>query len=376
VDSWRQKIFQAAEQIEPHSDGLTVAYELARRRQRNRRIEAGAMGIALTVALVAGLAAVVATHGSSPAAAPVVFSLTGRVLAADVRGGSLWVLSCDQGCSGRSSIGRLVRLDPSTAGVEATAHLRSPSGLAVDDTGEWVISVWDGTVTHLDATGSVLSTTQLELPAPIQAEDTAFLPQSIAVGEGGVWVASDRGELARLDPSTGSVEKYIALPPEELGGNLVADFGSVWIVASLGLSQLDPATNQVVQTISITQNGLTLAPNEVAVGGSELWVTGVWARPVTDEAGTASLELTDGWAVASVDPATGKVTSITSVAEGTSLVAGAGQLWVVSASSSSARQVRGGRLAPVTGLEGKLVAVDSDRVWSVTRGGEIVASPA
>jgi streptogramin lyase len=285
-----------------------------------------------------------------PLAGPVGFPVTGRVLAATEHGGSLWVLTCDHGsCSGRSSSGRLQRLDPNTGRVGAMVQLHAPSGLAVDETGEWVFSISDGTVTHLDAAGNVLSVTQLELPTPI-AGNTIFLPAAIAVGEGAVWVPSDVGGLARLDPSTGSVEQYIPLPPESFGGDLVTGFGSVWIVESQGLAQLDPATNQVVATIPITQNGLLLGPNEVAVAGGELWVTGLWAEPVTDEGGHPAFGATDQWGVASIDPTTGQVASITDVPEASALVAGAGRLWVVNAKGVPAWQVHDGRLARFSGL--------------------------
>jgi streptogramin lyase len=193
------------------------------------------------------------------------------------------------------------------------AHLRAPTGFAVDDSGEWVFNIYDGTVTHLDAGGNVRSVTQLELPASIGGS-TAFLPEAIAVGEGAVWVPSNGDELARLDPSTGSVEQYIPLPPNAFGGNLVTGFGSVWIPEQLlGLAQLDPVTNQAVGTIPITQNSLTLATNEVAVADGQLWVSGQWSQPVTDEGGNTSLELIESWAVASIDPTTGQVTSIMSL---------------------------------------------------------------
>ncbi len=270
--------------------------------------------MAFTVALAAGLLAVwVASHRSSPATGPVAFPITGRVLAASEHGGALWVLTCDRGgfCSGRSSRGRLQRLDPTTGRVGATVQLRAPTGLAVDDTGEWVFSISDGTVTHLDEAGNVLSVTQLELPTPI-AGNTVFLPAAIAVGEGAVWVPSDVGGLARLDPSTGSVVQFIPLPPDSFGGNLVTGFGSVWIPEQLfGVARLDPATNQVVATIPITQNGLLLNASEVAVAGSQLWVTGDWAKPITDEGGNPAFGATDQWGVASIDPATAQVRSIT-----------------------------------------------------------------
>jgi streptogramin lyase len=342
--------------------------------ERSGRIRA-TLGIALAVALAGGLIAVsVARHGSRPAVGPIAFPVTGRLLAATEHDGSLWVLTCDHGwCSRRSSTGRLQRLDTKTGRVGATVHLRAPSGLAVDDTGEWVFSIYDGTVTHLDMAGNVVSVTQLELPTSIGG-DTAFLPQAIAIGEGAVWVPTDRGELARLDPSTGAVVQYIPLPPDAFGGNLVTGFGSVWIPEDLlGVAQLDPATNQVITTVPITQNGLTLSTNEVAVAGSELWVSGPWSQPVTDEGGNTSLELIESWAVASIDPTTGQVTSITSFATPSALVAGAGRLWVVNARGVPSWQVHGVRLERFSGLRGRLVAVGSDRVWILTHSGEIAA---
>ncbi len=151
-------------------------------------------------------------------------------------------------------------------------------------------------------------------------------------------------------------------------------FGRVWIVERLlGLAQLDPATNRVVATIPITQNGLLLNASEVAVAGSQLWVTGDWAKPITEQGGHPAFGATDQWGVASIDPTTGQLTSITTFPTPSGLVAGAGRLWVVNGNGVPAWRVRGGRLAHFSGLRGRLVAVGSDRVWVLTHGGEIAA---
>ncbi len=376
MDSWEQKFKRASWEIQPRPEGLAETYERARRRHRNRRLGAGAVGLTCTVALLAALAAVVPSHAPNIAASTIAFPVKGRVLAARESGSSMWVLTCSYKCSGRSYRGHLQRLDSDTGRVGPTVDLTAPSGLAVDDTGVCVISFEEGTVTHLSVSGDVLSTTHLELPSPIVPGDSAFLPETIAVGEGGVWVASNRGEMARLDPSTGTIERYIPLPPDGLGGNIVAAFGYVWIAEGLVTAKLDPSTNQVVATIPVNQGQLTLAPVQVSVAGSDLWVTGDWARPATDEAGNHYLEATDEWATVSIDPVTGKVSTVASVAKGSTLVAGAGQVWVIREKGNSARQVRDGRLAPTAQLGGRLLAVDSARIWLRMGDGSIVARPA
>jgi hypothetical protein len=63
---------------------------------------------------------------------------------------------------------------------------------------------WRDTVRRLDPrTLRVAETLHLKLPffmVTSTRRDNAFLPEQVTVGDGAVWVASDRGALARADP--------------------------------------------------------------------------------------------------------------------------------------------------------------------------------
>ena len=92
-------------------------------------------------------------------------------------------------------------------------------------------------------------------------------PIEIAVGEEGVWVTEHRrGNLVRLDPTTGDVLATI-----HVGGRpgVAIGFGSVWARSNdeRVVSRIDPTTNQIVATISMPGN-----PIDLAIAGNWVWV--------------------------------------------------------------------------------------------------------
>lgn len=114
---------------------------------------------------------------------------------------------------------------------------------------------------------------------PIPVGDYA---NAVAVGEGGVWLAvhsleGETSEVVRLDPNTGDIMARMAvssLPGWEVGGGgmIVAD-GSLWVAGSLGhdevgLSRIDPSTNEVVETIQLGRGSAA----DVWVDVSGIWV--------------------------------------------------------------------------------------------------------
>jgi hypothetical protein len=65
---------------------------------------------------------------------------------------SLWVLTCDRRCSGeaRRSTGRIVRIDPQSGRVVASASLQRPGALAVGTSGVFATDFWRDT--HCETT--------------------------------------------------------------------------------------------------------------------------------------------------------------------------------------------------------------------------------
>jgi len=94
----------------------------------------------------------------------------------------------------------------------------------------------------------------------------------IAVGEGGVWLATDGG-VVRLDPSTGKI--VASIPVAGTAGAIATGPGSVWAAfltqdkLSSFLVRIDPTQNRVVdQTQRFRSEALG-----IAVGAGGVWVT-------------------------------------------------------------------------------------------------------
>jgi YVTN family beta-propeller protein len=223
-----------------------------------------------------------------------------------VANGSLWV---------STPILEILRVDPGND----PAHPRvtpMPASARVAELAEGDGSVYashptDGTVQLFDA-----HTNQ-----PTSSISGGNSPDSVAVGEGGVWVA-DRittgpGAVTRVD-SAGHVIATITVgsAPEQVA----VGAGSVWVANSGDgtVSRIDPATNQVVATIRVGTK-----PKWVIVGYGSVWVT---------DPGTDTLYR--------LDPATNKVTGKVAVGRGAESTAiGDGSIWVVNQDDGTVSRV-------------------------------------
>lgn len=74
-------------------------------------------------------------------------------------------------------------------------------------------------------------------------------PLAVAVGEGGVWVITSRGNLLRIDPSNLQIAGRISMVAEQ-PMLLAAGAGSVWTAnhTDYSVSKIDPRTNTIVRT--------------------------------------------------------------------------------------------------------------------------------
>jgi streptogramin lyase len=94
----------------------------------------------------------------------------------------------------------------------------------------------------------------------------------LATTDGALWVRLDGGQVVRLDPVTGAIQKHIEPPP---GDGLCQGFGSasddaVYSCAYAGvIERIDPSTNKVVNQLksnfSTDQGHLVLAADKVWV---------------------------------------------------------------------------------------------------------------
>jgi hypothetical protein len=181
------------------------------------------------------------------------------------------------------------------------------------------------------------------------------LPAAVAAGEGGVWVATDRVEMFRLDPES---EEVTEVAPAN-GGDVAVGEGAVWTFGASVSGQaatifrVDPKTSKASELAVVPSHSNALAAGEGAV-----WVASDDGLQRIDTATgdvrtifvpndyAANVAVGEGavWALASaisaerdvvakVDPATKKVVDEIEIGApdyaDTSIAAGAGAVWVV-----------------------------------------------
>jgi streptogramin lyase len=156
--------------------------------------------------------------------------------------GSVWALGAEDGV-----LNQLVRIDP-TAMTATTIPLgHGSSTLAYGFDAVWVAAPQGGLILRIDPATAVVT------------EHTADLarPQVVKVGADSLWVtlqgaeemAPDESTVVRLDPVDGRVLAEIATGAAP--GYLWADVDAVWVCArDLFLARIDPATNEVVDSLS------------------------------------------------------------------------------------------------------------------------------
>ena len=315
--------------------------------------------------LALGLVALVAS-GTSPVGSG--SRLGGRPLELVAARGSLWALVCDRGCSGeaRRSVGRVVRVDPRDGHVVASTKLAHPSALGAGGAGVFATDFWGNAVRRLDpGTLRVTASLGLTLPFAFVPGDDAFLPEYVAVGEHAIWVSSDRGALARIDPRLARVESSVRLPPDTIGGIAVGG-GAVWVAESLlGVARVDPMRSRVVGRIRIAR----LAVDQVVVAGGAIFAIG---------GRTSSGALSGGSAVARIDPSRNRVRAVTLLPAGAPVIArGAGALWVGIRERSLLVRIdaRTGAVSRLRARIGVALAFAGGRLWTADADGALRQLP-
>ena len=174
-------------------------------------------------------------------------------------------------------------------------------------------AVWTATcgkrgVARIDpTTGEVTKWVAVDVPAEGES--------SVGVGEGGIWAIADGGDcsgckLVRIDPKTVKISDTYEVPE---GGTAVrAGLGGIWITYSLEdrVTHVDPATGAVVSEIDVGSG-----PRFLDVGEGGVWI----------------MNQLDG-SVSHVDPTSDSVVATipvdTDVIEGGDLTVGAGFVWL------------------------------------------------
>jgi streptogramin lyase len=287
--------------------------------------------------------------------------------------GSLWVLTCDRGCTGeaRHSIGRIIRIDPRSARVVGSARIPRPGTVAIGAGRLYATDFEHGTIRRVDLhTLQVAGALKLKLPFRFSARDNAFLPEAVAVGRDSVWVVSDRGAIVRADLRLHRAVASLRMPPDAFGdpvGGIAADTGGVWSAEGLaGVYRVDQQTNRISAKIRVPfPTGQFDAVQVFPLAGQVL------ALGVETSGGT----LTQRNLLARIDANHNRVEGITSLPSGR-LVAttGAGSLWVARFGGSTVERIdphTGRVVARLRARAGTALAVAGGHLWTVSPRGVV-----
>jgi streptogramin lyase len=289
--------------------------------------------------------------------------------------GQLWVLLCDHGCSGqaRHSLGRVVEIDPRREQVIASATIARPGAIAVDASGVYATDFWRDTVRRLDPrTLQPAASLKLRLPFFIVTStrrDDAFLPEQLAVGDGSVWVVSDRGALARADTPLRRVTAMLRLPADAFQAIATAP-GTVWLSESLlGIYRVDTHTNRVAARIPIGSREHRFVAAQLIPTGRRLLALGEWtnAGTVTSHNGLARL-----------DPRSNRLAPVTGLLPGQLTAAFGGSLWVGQVNSNVLDQIDPGNGKVIRRLHshvGVALAFAGRHLWTISHDGNLEPVP-
>jgi YVTN family beta-propeller protein len=254
------------------SEPLRPVSPAPRHRRRRRRTFAllALVGLGAGAALISAL---VFGRGPPPALAGVDFDHLGivdpgsnkivgeiavgqRPAAVAVGDGSVWVANAGSGT--------VMRIDPRTRQVVAIIGIGQPaSSLAVTTHAVWVGNGSAGTVSRIDPSSNTVVGDPVDLRGPNPVVPNGV--QSLAVGEGGLWVAVGPSSLARLDPRSGSLVKWIPVGSPPLA--VAVGAGAVWVTTGgEHLVRIDPTSDRRTASQSIRY------PEDVAVGLGSVWV--------------------------------------------------------------------------------------------------------
>jgi len=216
--------------------------------------------------------------------------------------GSVWAPVCgDRPGVEDGARPALARIDIQTNQVIATIPVgpaNSEGGLVASPEAVWMVTDSKGTLSRIDpATNKV-------------AAEIAVAPGSVACvyGDGAIWVSSpEKSVITRVDPKTNTATDTIPVGPGPRF--LTTGAGSVWTLnqGDGTVSRVDMKTRKVVANIEV---GLPGSGGELAFGDGHVWAT-VFQIPLSE-----------------IDPATNQVVKQWVGAGGDSVRVGHGSLWL------------------------------------------------
>lgn len=177
-------------------------------------------------------------------------------------GGFVWAAQAHSGGGPSLNEGKVTKIDPASGAVLGFIELATACGVSADNTDLWVTSPMLSEAVRYDAA-------TLEERAVIPLGGDVF---EIKIGPDAVWASGESGggTVWRIDPATNQVVTSINISDSTPTG-LITAFGSVW-VGSRGkgvIYRIDPATNTVAETIKV--NG---SIGGIGVGPDAIWASG------------------------------------------------------------------------------------------------------
>jgi len=144
----------------------------------------------------------------------------------------------------------------------------------------------DGKADSKSAKASPPTVMKPQLPAPVSAADAAVVqledvetkrvslssPDWLATTDGALWVRLDAGQVVKLDPVTGAIQKRID-PPR--GNGLCQGFGAagddaIYSCAYDGvIARIDPSANKVVNQV---ESDFSTDQGHLVLAGDKVWV--------------------------------------------------------------------------------------------------------
>lgn len=299
-------------------------------------------------------------------------SVGGHPLDSAATRGSLWVLTCVRDCSGfQSSSGELVEVDSGSGQVIKRTPVADPVALAIGDGGIWIAHFYSGTVTRVDpVTGRTINTIRLTLPRPFVRGDRRFVPDSISVSGGLVWVATARGWLAAINART---SRLVAMTPAplEVTGRALAGRSDTFVAESLLGVGVIPADGHRLWIRRISEAGQQVAVAQLAAGGGLVWIYGSVpnARYAPDGEQYSGV-------IAAIDERTRRVVRTLRIAGADdSIVYGNGRLYVADFQAGLLFAIGPDfgvqRLRSVRGAE-QLVAATPGALWAIAASGRLL----
>lgn len=230
MDDLKERVRRELERLEPSPGGLDKTISRVRRRERNRRLGAGAIGLTLTAALAAGLWLSVVPEKRQPVGpSPTSGVVSGESLLFLAGDGEMWVVDVATGSV------RHRRLPELSAGDPPYRIVRRGDKLAV----------WGSTATYVLEPGADST------PQVLVEDSLVFMPSAAADR---VWVAvdsTDTGDVGAIREVTvdGRVTVSDTRPPGGRWPVAALEAGLAFQTPEGQLEVWDPRTGEVIRRL-------------------------------------------------------------------------------------------------------------------------------